>query len=86
MTEQLPTNQVSLDDLKRSLEALPDPQSTHPEAFLFKDLEARAKAWRAAFKWHRGRLQRYWDAEVSDDQKALELEEIEGIRLVEKLR
>lgn len=79
MTNQAP---VTLDDLKRAIDHY-GWASKH--AMTLSVLAARGDAWRTAFKWRNGWVQRYWDAEVSDDQKALELEEIEGLRLVEKL-
>lgn len=48
---QAGSSTTTLDDLKMALDAIPDPQATHPSNYLTKDLEARATAWRTAFRW-----------------------------------
>ena len=41
----------TLDDLKRAIAAIPNPESTNPGAWYAVSLRARAEAWRKAFEW-----------------------------------
>lgn len=83
---------TTLDDLKRAIEAIPNPESTNPGAWYAVSLRSRAEAWRLAFEWHVCLIKRH--AALSEevgahltDWIAIDREEEEGMALVrEKLK
>lgn len=85
MTEQLPTNQVSLDDLKRALDHY-EWASRH--GLQITVLAVRSEAWRTAFEWRDSHSRRSVASLAS--KEALDqwlTERDEGMALIrEKLR
>lgn len=86
-----PSDPVTLDDLKRAIDSF-QTELNHPRGDEGHDLQlSRAKAWRAAFKWHVCLIKRHADlSEAIDthltDWIAIDREEEEGMALIrEKL-
>lgn len=84
--EQVSKDQVSLEDLKRAIEAVPVRPPGYLTELLLVYLDMRGRAWRTAFEWRNAWIQQYWDAEDKDAQVILEVDEAVGMRLIrEKL-
>lgn len=86
---------MSLDDLKRAIETIPANPRFAGEATFHNLLPyeiARADAWRAAFEWHVGLIERHAAlvesmSALPDECIAIDREEEEGMTLIrEKLK